>query len=237
MLLVTQREQHTTQRPSVKKTAAIITVSLGAHLALIFLLNANTHMVRTVKSYEPPQIKATLVFTPPKPNKVTPKPVSNQPVEKTPKQALPQEEITNKPLKSKPIVGRSLSNSAVNPKEKLQKKPTRSAIIGKKQDSKLNKIGSADAILNATRGYLQNQKMELGDIYSNHRASTSLMTGQPMGHDYQPVHKTEEQKRLVKITCDSGAKKALAMLSGFMKGTVVCNAAPDLSSFLPKAKN
>jgi len=97
---------------------------------------------------------------------------------------------------------------------------------------------SALSTMDFSRKVLQRQVSQ-APIYNAEyeNGGMSVMNNNLRQHEYTQIDISVEEKRLIKITCDSTTKKVTAVLAGLMGGTLRCEPGPDLSKFIKqKAK-
>lgn len=209
------------------KKIRLFAISFIVHLFLIYLLHSQILITKvSLDALEKPTLSAQLVTWTPRATKKN-KPVASDTQPEITKVAPPKE-LEDLPAKEASHIDESQYIAEI-------KKPTNEVITDIEKVIKKPAL-SAGAILRTSKKYLSRQQAAPEPYNPSKRATTSLMTPSPQVHDYKPIYKSEEQKRQVKIHCDSGAKKALAAIAGLLRGTLACEKQPDLSSFLPKPK-
>jgi len=219
--------------------ASFIGASIFIHLLLIWLLNhqSMSNVAITQRSDKDP-INATLVIVPlkktaviaatmrpelvldPVPEKV--KESASQVVQAPVQKPTPPDDTA--PPKAEPAENKSAS-------ENVEITPSHSTT-----DIQPSIKPSAQAILNATKRYTNQINAAAPQIAEPRQATLSSMTGTPTRHHYKVVTQTPEQQRRISITCDSGAKKTLAILSVITGGTIHCDPGPNLADFMPKKR-
>lgn len=206
-----------------KKNVGLFAISAVVHVLFIYILDTQVLVTKVTPTTSKPVMSAQLVkWLPPRPvEKATQAPVPKKEIEVSqPSEATPQPHVPPQREKIQPIENKQpLDYSLVDIVERVEQPAP-----------------SAQAILSAGKQYFERQRGQSEQFVKSARATTSLMTGKPKSHEYQVVYKSEEQKRQVKIYCDSGAKKTIAAISGLLRGTIACEEKPDLSNFLPSAK-
>lgn len=223
-------------------------ISVLLHLGLIGLLNQTRIKAPVVKiKKQPIIIKARLVFS--------------QPVAVV-KQAVvdvkPKPKLKEQPSQITKTVAKSVKNlkqadnkpliSTKNPRSSSKAKKTtvskaRKTTLSKTTTSSLAPT-SIDQLYNATRNIikrhhlseLQTMQQQANINPYGSKQSLSDLVPKPIAHQYQKVEIDIEQRRKVKIYCDSNAKQGLAIMSNLFGGRVVCEKLPDLKQFMPKPK-
>jgi len=214
------------------RTSKIVVLSISLHLLLIYLANmrvllskdkqplpVDNKLLHATLVVMPPVRKKSIVVTQP----ITPEKVINKQLAKVNRRA--KDEQTDITTDNKQVTASSVVQESIKTAPIKAHKPA------------IKRVVSTAAILDGGRRYLSAQRSQVAPYIPRAKATTSLMTGVPTGHQYKVVDKSIEAQRQLKISCDTGVKKTLAILSGITGGTVVCDAQPDLSQFLPKPRN
>jgi len=156
---------------------------------------------------------------------------------------------TNKPIindmiNASPVINNTAPVIVKQQELKTLKKPmvideTKALITRPISSSKDNKT-SALSTMDFSRKLLQRQ-ISQAPIYNAEyeNGGMSVMNNNLRQHEYTQIDVSVEEKRLVKITCDSTAKKVAAGLAFLFKGTLRCDPGPDLSLYIkqkPKPK-
>jgi len=252
-----------TQGATKSYQAIILSVLVHCALLIVIIMQVNngaekkrTHFDKNI----PPKavISAKLIVMP----KIKPpikkiKSDTKKPIQK--KQQLVSPKKIVKPNKDKPPVVKSVKKSnpdiikavpeiAPEPVQtktvKALTKPAETAnnktVISRPKSVTDNVKTSALSTMDLSRKLLQSQ-ISQAPIYNAEyeNGSMSVMNNNLRQHEYTEIDISFEEKRLVKITCDSTAKKVTAVLADFMGGTLRCEPGPDLSKFIkqkPKPK-
>lgn len=221
-----------------KKLAFIVCCSVVVHAIVLVIIDHQFRVHKPLKltNVSTNPIKARLVIPLKKPKVRESKP--SAPVAKSlVNEAKKASEDSVKP--AQPIVKSLVKESEMPPDDnkpiepQIEPKPLSGA---HRAESKIVKP-NASAILAASKRHVARRIGDQSVSYpTNKGKSVSVMTGVPDAHHYIPDIRTEEEKRVIKITCDTAIKGALTTLSDFMGGTLTCQSQPNLDDFLPKRK-
>jgi len=214
----------------------MIGCSVAIHVLLIFVLLHGERPTKKSQKETPRKIiNATLFVTPAKPVIVPKQPVV-KPLITVNKRIVDDE--SNFENLANPLVKPLLEQDKAKKAKKALNKVVESSVQSNSLPEKaVTRAPSAAAILSASRRYLGSKRTELIFDKPLQRATTSLMTGTPNAHYYHVDERTIEDKRAVKITCDTTTKQIVATIAGITGGTVTCDKQPNLADFLPKARD
>jgi len=209
-----------------KQNVGVLCLSVVAHVVVLLLLNSRFSLPRVdaQKTNAVATMTATLVMFKPVP----------QVIEK-PEASIAdatEAEVPIKPAVEKERI--SERREVVAPaKQSPEAHVDAEQLADAKTKEQSNKVTNARSILAASKGYFQRQRNNVEvTLEAPGKQSLSSMTGTPPAHNYTYKPVSIEQKRKIKMTCDTGTKKVLVVLSGFTGGTLACQRGPDLSQFI-----